>query len=236
MASLSAMILAGGHSRRMKTDKALLCLPNGQRLIEKTAQIAQALTSDVIVVTPWPERYAAVLPPTVRRVAEKAHQNGPLGGFEQGWAALQSDWCLVLACDLPRLEHEPLCAWWRWLQQQEAEDTLGEPDQRAIASLTRRKQTFPKQASDAEKRWEPLCGFYHRDCLESLRDRLHTTRKEAPDTENLSAKQPHHLSFQAWLQPLPVREYNKLPESALFNCNTTEDWAQITSADCTASK
>ena len=64
------MILAGGHSRRMGQDKALLKLPDGQQLLSRTAQIAQQLTADVVVVTPWPDRYRTMLPPSIRWVTE----------------------------------------------------------------------------------------------------------------------------------------------------------------------
>ncbi|NJM99307.1 MAG: NTP transferase domain-containing protein [Phormidesmis sp. RL_2_1] len=40
---------------------------------------------------------------------------GPLSGFAQGWQHIDSDWCLLLACDLPNLEASALAAWWHWL-------------------------------------------------------------------------------------------------------------------------
>ncbi|MFK8184620.1 MAG: NTP transferase domain-containing protein [Phormidesmis sp.] len=254
--TLSAMILAGGRSRRMGTDKALLTLPSGQPLLTKITQVAQTLTSDVVVMTPWPERYEAMLPPAVKLLSERTHQNGPLGGFVQGWNYIHSDWCLLLACDLPQLESQPLGEWWHWLQRQTiSEQTISEQTiaaqmsgddvssdelngpgaDGAIASLTYRdrlypdsplanskpwasKQPIPKKQSMPGKRWEPLCGFYHRSCLPSLHRHLDAA---------LNQDHPRRLSFQSWLEPLNVMAYDALPQSVLFNCNTAEDWASL---------
>jgi molybdenum cofactor guanylyltransferase len=197
--SLSVIILAGGRSRRMGQDKALLKLSTGRPLLYQTAQIAQQISSEVVVITPWPERYPAAVPPAVRLIKETTNsQNsselgGPLGGFLQGWAQIQSDWCLLLACDLPYLEGAALQQWWNWLQVQRPVP---------LASLT-----------TGSKGWEPLCGYYHRDCLPQLRRYLASGQR----------------SFQTWLAAMPVAEYHHLPQSLLFNCNTPADWATVTS-------
>ncbi len=201
VSSLSAIILAGGHSRRMGRDKALLTLPHGQPLLQRTAQIAQQLTSDILVITPWPERYQPVLPPTVRLVKEQtvphaspdANSLGPLGGFSQGWSLVRSDWCLLLACDLPYLEHDALQRWWHWLMALP-------PAERPMASL-----------APGSKGWEPLCGYYHRSCLPGLHRHV----------------AGHNHSFQSWLTTIPIVAYRTLPAAMLFNCNTPDDWAEV---------
>jgi molybdopterin-guanine dinucleotide biosynthesis protein A len=200
--SLSVIILAGGRSCRMGQDKALLKLSNGRPLLYHTAHIAQQLSSEVIVITPWPERYSAAVPPAVRLIKEPSSQNsrepdfyklgGPLGGFLQGWAQIHADWCLLLACDLPYLERAALQQWWNWLQAQRLAP---------VASLT-----------TGVKGWEPLCGYYHRSCLPPLQDYLASGQR----------------SFQPWLATLPIAPYHDLPQSLLFNCNTPADWATVT--------
>ena len=56
MAGISAIILAGGESRRMGFNKALLPL-DGQPLIARTAACLRLLADDLIVVTNTPETY-----------------------------------------------------------------------------------------------------------------------------------------------------------------------------------
>lgn len=209
MVSLAAVILAGGQSRRMGEDKALLKLPTGQTLLSQTTDIALHLTSEVMVITPWPERYESVVSPHVQLLAEEPHQNGPLGGFSQSWRKVQADWCLLLACDMPMLKREPLADWWDWIQQQ-----IATSNTYAAASLTYR-----------QSRWEPLCGFYHRSCSERLQHLIDTSNA----AEHQSAQNDHsyQLSFQSWINSLSVWVYEKLPPSILLNCNTKADWAQI---------
>lgn len=214
--TLSAIILAGGRSGRMGTDKALLAMPDGQPLLARTTQIARQLTSDVVVVTSWPERYQLLLPPKVQLVQEKA-ACGPLNGFAQGWAHTRADWCLLLACDLPYLQSEPLQQWWAWILNQRPPGNLAaslvpkfshkSPDQRPLN---------PRSLMKA-KRWDPLCGFYHRQCLPSLHRHL--------SLQNSQGTTRRQQSFQAWLADLPILAYTRLPAAMLFNCNTPEEWA-----------
>ncbi|MBV8883306.1 MAG: molybdenum cofactor guanylyltransferase [Chroococcidiopsidaceae cyanobacterium CP_BM_RX_35] len=167
-ASLSAIVLAGGRSSRMGQDKALLPI-QGVPMLQLVCEVAQNCTSSVYVVTPWPERYQHLLPATCQLLQEvplpgestgevlssssKATlplPHGPLIGFAQGLAQVQTDWVLLLACDLPRLRVEILQRW---------ADGLPSVSQDAFALL-------PRHA----KGWEPLCGFYRCSCLPTLTD------------------------------------------------------------------
>lgn len=216
MSTLSAIILAGGHSRRMGQDKALLTMPDGQLLLQRTARLAQQLTADTVVITPWPERYQPVLPPTVRLVKEQT-AIGPLGGFAQGWNQVHSDWCLLLACDLPYLEFAALQHWWQWLTIALTEPP---PDELALSETPPSRPSTdspgkhtPVMASlvPGTKGWEPLCGYYHRSCLPGLHRQMAGSNR----------------SFQSWLAKIPITPYRLLPASMLFNCNTPNDWGKV---------
>ena len=168
--SLSAIVLAGGRSSRMGQDKALLPI-QGVPMLRRVCGVAQSCTSSIYVVTPWPERYQHLLPTSCHLIQEVSLlgeskgevlsssskaiplSHGPLIGFAQGLAQVQTDWVLLLACDLPRLRVEVLQAW---------ADRLHSVSQDAIALL-------PRHA----KGWEPLCGFYRYSCLPTLTDFIH---------------------------------------------------------------
>ncbi|WP_017319159.1 molybdenum cofactor guanylyltransferase [Mastigocladopsis repens] len=153
---LTAIVLAGGRSSRMGRDKALIPI-QGVPLLQLVCRIAESCTNKVYVVTPWQERYQHLLPPKVQFIQEMPWFNetgseglphGPLIGFAQGLAYVQTEWVLLLACDLPKLRLEVLQEWAAALDSVEDE---------AIAALV-----------EHDKGWEPLCGFYHRRCLPTL--------------------------------------------------------------------
>jgi molybdopterin-guanine dinucleotide biosynthesis protein A len=152
-ALLSAIVLAGGKSSRMGQDKALLAV-EGVPLLQRVCNIAADCADTVYIVTPWPERYQNLTLPRCQFIQEVPMLgetgNGPLVGFAQGLAQVQSDWVLLLACDLPKLQVEVLQAWAAEL------DNVGDD---AIATLPHHT-----------KGWEPLCGFYRRRCLPQLLD------------------------------------------------------------------
>jgi molybdopterin-guanine dinucleotide biosynthesis protein A len=166
---LSAIVLAGGRSSRMGRDKALIAI-NGVPLLHFVCNVAQGCVNTVYVVTPWQERYQEIVPPgcqfireiplaeeitdtdnlpaSERQSVRASSAHGPLIGFAQGLMQVETDWVLLLACDLPRLRLEILQSW---------VVELDKVNEGAIASLTR-----------TAKGWDPLCGFYRRHCLPGL--------------------------------------------------------------------
>lgn len=155
--SVTAVILAGGRSSRMGQDKNLITI-NGQPLIERTCQIALAVADTVKVVTPWPQRYQAVVPKNVQFVVESpsAKFRGPATGLVNSMEACRSDWILALACDLPCLQAATLRQWRSQL-------SLLAPQITAFLPFR-------------NERWEPLCGFYHSSCHSRLRTYTKTSR------------------------------------------------------------
>jgi molybdopterin-guanine dinucleotide biosynthesis protein A len=95
---LSAAVLAGGLSRRMGADKALLTL-DGVPLIERAVTTLRQLSSDVFIVGDRPA-YRAFGAPVV---ADMYPSTGPLGGIATALRAARSAYVLVVACDMPWL-------------------------------------------------------------------------------------------------------------------------------------
>jgi len=194
---LSAIILAGGESSRMGTDKALLLI-EGVPMLKKLSLLAGNLTANVYIITSWPEHYQSILPQGCQLILEKKstpRSNGPLMGFAQAIGFIESEWVLLLACDLPRLTLEVLTEGYQSLPSKG--NHLPDKSQNIMAYLPRNND-----------RWEPLCGFYHRSCFSSVLDYLETGQR----------------SFQGWLNSLPVQEWIISDPSVLFNCNTPEDF------------
>jgi molybdopterin-guanine dinucleotide biosynthesis protein A len=95
---IAGLLLTGGASRRMGSDKALLEV-DGQRLVDRAVAILGAVADPVVEVGPgWSGR------PAVR---EDPPGSGPLAALGAGAAALRSAGhdgpVLLLAVDMPRV-------------------------------------------------------------------------------------------------------------------------------------
>ncbi len=136
--TVTAVVLAGGQSSRMGTDKALLPW-QGVPLLQRVCQVAVQCCPAVYVLTPWPDRYQHLVVKPCLTLTELTPGQGPLVALEQGFRQLQSTWLLLLACDLPLLNANLLQSWTQRL-----------PNDETMAAI-------PYYADH----WEPLCGFYH---------------------------------------------------------------------------
>ncbi|MEB3343409.1 molybdenum cofactor guanylyltransferase [Okeania sp.] len=135
---LVALILAGGKSSRMGQDKALMLWENIP-MLKRVYQVANKCTEKVYIITPWPEKYQPIIPIECEWLIELKNE-GPLVAFTEGLTQINSDWILLLGCDLPLLNSNIIQTWATKLNQLSPE----------ILALVPQKS----------QRWEPLCGFY----------------------------------------------------------------------------
>lgn len=100
--SCSAAILAGGPSKRIKGEKALLDLA-GKPLIRRVYGAVVEAVDEVIVVVEAEEKiksYSSVLP-QCRYVVDQCKTRSPLAGALTAFGASKSDYTLLLPCDTP---------------------------------------------------------------------------------------------------------------------------------------
>jgi molybdenum cofactor guanylyltransferase len=198
--SIIAIVLAGGRSSRMGTDKALLEI-EGLSLLTRVCNIAGKIAAKTYVITPRTEKYRSLLPQDCVLIKEtivegENRSNSPLIGFYLALNYLEeknltADWILLLACDLPCLDDRELL---RWRQLLTAIDTS------IMAFLSKNS-----------KGWEALCGFYRPSCKVSLEAYIDSNRR----------------SFQGWLKDLVIEELVVRDDRVFFNCNTPEDFMKI---------
>ena len=105
-ASTAGIILAGGASRRMGRDKALLPLPGhgDVTFVEHLASLLRPLCSEVLVVVRDEASAAHYRLQGVRLVADHIPDQGPLMGLYSGLSAMRAPRALVLAVDMPFVE------------------------------------------------------------------------------------------------------------------------------------
>jgi molybdopterin-guanine dinucleotide biosynthesis protein A len=107
----AGILLAGGQSRRMGQDKALLSLPGPARqtFLERLATVLIERCSEVVLVARDAEQaahYAALVPSSVRIVIDTIPNHGPLMGLYSGLRAISAPQAFVTAVDTPLLQPE----------------------------------------------------------------------------------------------------------------------------------
>ena len=140
---LTAIILAGGKSSRIGThqDKAILKL-NGKRLIDIVISKLKHIVGDNIIIVGPPEKY----PSYKQVVPDLFNQRGLLVGLYSGLKASDSQYNLVVGCDMPFLKVELL---------QYIRDKMDSND-----------IIIPCYAKSYI---EPLCAIYSKDCLSVMK-------------------------------------------------------------------
>jgi molybdenum cofactor guanylyltransferase len=99
---VSALILAGGESRRMGgVDKTLIEV-DGRSLTERVVEVVQPLFGEVIVASGVPGKFVGL--EGVREVADHERGVGPLAGMLAGLEACATEWAFVVAADMPCLK------------------------------------------------------------------------------------------------------------------------------------
>ena len=176
---VTGVLLAGGGSRRMGRNKALMPLA-GRRLVDRVLAVLRGVVDDLLMVTNSPELYADL---GLRMVPDVVAGKGALGGIHSAIHHAAAPHCLVVACDMPFLNAGVL----RYLVDQRADYDVVVPN--------------------AEGRPQPLHAVYGKACLEPIARRLETDRLHVvgffPDVRvrevsarELAAFDPEGLSFR----------------------------------------
>jgi len=139
---LTAVLLAGGQSRRMGTDKALLEM-GGQPLWRRQVALLESLTPAEIIVS-GPRRPG--FPEALRNVEDSGAGGGPLAGLSSALRSATSAHVLVLAIDMPLMTTAFLT-------------TL-----RERIAIGRGVVPFLFERETREKFYEPLAAIYPREC------------------------------------------------------------------------
>ena len=146
--SITAVVLAGGRSRRLGRDKALE-LVGGVPLVSRVTSAIEAISSETVIVVAE-ERQAQALPlPGDARIVRDLYPNaGSLGGILTGLIAATGVWTLVVACDMPFLNRALL-----------SEMASNRDDCDAVVPLL-------------NGRPEPTHALYSKVCIEPIRNKL----------------------------------------------------------------
>jgi molybdenum cofactor guanylyltransferase len=149
IANCTAVIMAGGNSRRMGQDKANLVL--GERtLLQSVAATLQPLFAEVVISVRQP-RPEIDLP----QVCDDPAYSGPLAGLAATLERATTPWIFIVACDMPFIT--PVVIDYLALQRAEYQAVVpvvgGHP--------------------------QPMAAFYAKSCLDEVRACLHGKGKHS---------------------------------------------------------
>lgn len=198
---VAGMILVGGQSRRMGTNKALLPAlgSTSHTFVERLAEMLAALCPEVLLVTrdeSSGQAYAS-LSTLCRIVHDQKPDQGPLMGLASGLHATRCSYALVVAVDLPWVQPTLLA----WLSAYPLTDEL----------LIPRVQGIP----------QVLLARYPRAILPAIEACLNAGRR---DPKALLDRVPVHFLEETQLRVAD-------PDLRSFiNVNTPEDLAQARAA------
>ena len=195
----SAIVVAGGQSRRLGYDKRTLRLwgPEGPALLEHTVGVVARLCPDVVVVLNDPEAWSHL---PARLVPDVYADGGALGGIYAGLLAARHDHALTVAGDMPFLGDELLAA------------MLARPRDYDVLVPRSLQGGATRNRLDAET----MHAIYGKACLGPMRAALESGRRQ------IAAFFPEVRV--AFFEPDETRRYDPSGRSFL-NVNTPEEVA-----------
>ncbi len=209
LAPVTAIILAGGQSRRMGRDKAFIEF-EGKPLIARVIERVQNVAAEVLIIANDNASYARFGLPIINDVYPG---KGSLGGIYSGLLAASHEHALAVACDMPFLNEALL----RYLISLASQADVVVPHAIDPSSNVAHNGKRPRRAQVLAKSRDlhPTHAVYSKHCLEPIRARLladdlrlisffDDVRVHVVESAQVDQFDPQHLSF--------------------FNANTPQDF------------
>jgi len=147
IADCTAIILAGGDSQRMGSDKANLLLGE-QTLLQRVIATMQQVFPHVIVSVRQPRPEIDLPQVCDDQSGEGIQGAGPLAGLAAGLGHIATPWAFVVACDMPFVEPG------------------------MVELLAGYRSDFQAVVPVVQGHPQPLAAFYAGSCLGTLRAHL----------------------------------------------------------------
>jgi len=150
----TAIIMAGGDSRRMGMDKSVLAI-NGKPMVEIIAEQLRTSFSQTLISANDAEKFAFL---GLQIVPDRIQGQGPLMGIASALEASANEVNFVVACDIPHID---LTYVRKMLSRAKGADIV-----------------IPRSR---DKEYEPLFAVYHKSALEAINKVLRTGGRKISD-------------------------------------------------------
>ncbi|MFA5516167.1 MAG: formate dehydrogenase accessory sulfurtransferase FdhD [Desulfuromonadales bacterium] len=176
---ITGVILAGGESRRMGSDKSLLPL-QGARFIDLVYRTMAEVFEEVLIVTNSPGLYPDL---PCRKVPDIYYAQGSLAGLHSGLCHAGGERIFAVACDMPMVRAELV---------------------RHLCGLAANAEVIIPHGDSGH---EPLHAVYHKNCIVPMEAALDAGRRrivsffpavrvQAVGIEEMAPFDPQGLSFR----------------------------------------
>lgn len=188
MGKLTAFILCGGKSSRMQSEKGLV-LFQGKPFIEHIIQAILPVTENIQLITNTKEY--DYLP--CQKIADIVKDKGPLGGIYTALTNSETEFNLILSCDIPLIS-SGLLAELISKQNQEAQITV----------------------FATESRMHPLIGIYSKEIVTIIKESIDKNELKMMD---FVLKVPHQIIKIEESENFPLTNINSADELNNLNIN-----------------
>jgi molybdenum cofactor guanylyltransferase len=142
---ITGIILAGGKSLRMGTDKALI-QRNGKTLLERTIKLLQPICRTILISSNNKEHEIF----GYKIIPDEIENCGPLGGIYSCLKKSETEWNFIISVDSAFVEHE------------------------FVQSLISEIGEFDAVIPTHKKGKEPLIALYNKNCLIEIEKMIHS--------------------------------------------------------------
>lgn len=139
---VTGVLLAGGKSRRMGRDKAMLEV-FGEPMFRRTLKLLEDFFSTILIAGDRPDLAPSGIP-----VVPDIYPGSALGGLHTGLKTAKTDWIFVVPCDMP-------C-----------------PDIRIMELLLQNRNGHDAVVPRTAAGYEPVFALYHKNCLPHMESML----------------------------------------------------------------
>lgn len=194
---ITGIILSGGKSLRMGSDKALIKVGD-ETIIERITNLMTSIFSDVFIVTNTSEDYKFLNIP----LYEDIYKNkGPLSGIHSGLAHSSTDKNFFISCDLPLITKA------------------------LIEYIIEFKNEKSIRYCFADGRHHYLAGVYCKELIPEIERILNVNSNQSEKKEHKFSIKSLLKNIEAEI--IKVEHLSFYSKNLFFNLNTTEDFEQL---------
>ncbi|MBE0572523.1 MAG: molybdenum cofactor guanylyltransferase [Ignavibacteriaceae bacterium] len=194
---ITGIILSGGKSSRMGSDKAMLKVGD-ETIIGRITNLMNSVFSDVFIVTNTPEEYKFLNIP----LYEDIHKSkGPLSGIHSGLVHSLTDKNFFISCDLPLISKE------------------------LIEHIVEFKSDKLIRYCFASGRHHYLAGIYHKDLLPEI-ERIFASVANYSEKKDQHFS-IRNLLENIESETIQIENLSFYKDELFFNLNTHEDFEHL---------